>query len=104
MPLFAYLKKRNEETVGTRGERLKKKNKITAVLGLIPERTYRLGKVTYLVETKFEPSEKKKNLRQRFEKIIETDAAHLIQCSENDKMDAKEPKPTAPTCMCEKGA
>ncbi len=55
---------------------------------------YRIGGVTYLVETKFNGGTDTTDVRRRFEKVIEKDASSLTGKGRDDRIDTKENVPT----------
>ena len=57
-------------------------------------RSYRVNHVDFLVESRFALPPCKTDLRDRFEKIIQTGSAHLTIPEEADKIKGEEYEPT----------
>ena len=57
-------------------------------------RSYRVNHVDFLVESRFASPPCKTDLRDRFEKIIRTDSAHLTIPEKTDKIKGEEYDPT----------
>lgn len=57
-------------------------------------RSYRVNQVDFLVESRFALPPCKTDLRDRFEKIIQTGSAHLTIPEEADKIKGEEYDPT----------